>query len=152
MTCVPYTLCWDGRCSPSPCLHMLQPAALALDSANAWPQCPRGTASLQPHFSNIYALHILPWSATVRFIKVIIGSDLSSHGSVSIRVGVETNCRRSEAVRASPHRCIFIAALSIMSHMDLMLGPGTGILSMKMAISLQMCPLPPFKGCMRWSC
>lgn len=113
----------------------------------------RGAALLQPHVSkHLFTAHPAVDSATVRFIKIIIRSDVSSHGSVSIRVGVETNSRRSEAVRASPHRCIFIAALSIMSQMDLMLGPGTGILSMKMAISLQMCPLPPFKGCMRLSC
>jgi hypothetical protein len=113
----------------------------------------RNAALLQPHFSkHLCTAHPAVFSATVRFIKIIIRSDLSSHGSVSIRVGVETNCRRSEAVRASPHCCIFLAAVSTMSQMDLMLGPGTGILSMKMAISLQHCPLPPFKGCMRWSC
>ena len=117
------------------------------------PRLQRVAAMLQPHVSkHLFTAHPAVDSATVRFIKIIIRSDVSSHGSVSIRVGVETNSRRSEAVRASPHRYIFIAALSIMSHMDLMLGPGTGILSMKMAISLQMCPLPPFKGCMRLSC
>jgi hypothetical protein len=117
----------DDPLSAQPFLLAAPPAAVIITRG-------RNTARA---FQSIFSLHIR--------------SDVSSHG-VSIRVGVETNCRRSEAVRASPHRCIFIAALSIMSQMDLMLGPGTGILSMKMAISLQMCPLPPFKGCMRLSC